>query len=367
MRVVHANFIRPPHHSDPDRLLEEWPTLIHVAAAVSEAGVEVGIVQSFTRDAVIARRGVTCNFVREPAFPGTLSGLAPWRLARLAKAERPAVIHVNGLDFPAHTRAMTATRIPVLVQDHGSRAWRGRLKRRWGLSGITAAAFTDSEQACPFVEDGSLSPRVRTFSVPESSTHFTSGDQDKARAVTGTFGDPLVLWVGRLDDNKDPLTILDAVEIAMPDLPNMQLWCCFHEQSLLDRMQSRIVRSPMLAERVHLLGRVPHETIEQMCRAADIFIAASHHEGSGYALIEALACGAVPVVSDIPSFRRLAGKVGALARAGDADSFAAALKKVAAQPRPKLRRKVLDHFNTDLSFEAVGRQLRAAYEAIAAR
>lgn len=367
MRVVHANFLRPPHHADPDRLLEEWPTLLDVAAALAEVGVEITILQSFARDVVVDRRGISCRFVAEPALPGTWSGLTPWRPARLAKSARPDVIHVNGLDFAAHTRAMTSIASPVLVQDHGSRAGRGRYRRRFGLSRITAAVFTDREQARPLIDEGSLSPLVPIFSVPESSTHFSPGNQDEAQKATSTFGDPLVLWVGRLDVNKDPLTMLDAIELAAPDLPGMQLWCCFHEQPMFDLVNARIARSPELKERVHLLGRVPHQSIELLCRAADIFIASSHHEGSGYALIEALACGATPVVSDIPSFRRLSGDVGALASVDDAKSFAAALKRIADQPRARLRRDVLDHFRANLSFAAVGRQLREAYEAVVGR
>ena len=39
--------------------------------------------------------------------------------------------------------------------------------------------------------------------------------------------------------------------------------------------------------------------------AADLFVVGSHHEGSGYSLMEACACGAMPVVTDIPTFRLL--------------------------------------------------------------
>ena len=41
--------------------------------------------------------------------------------------------------------------------------------------------------------------------------------------------------------------------------------------------------------------------------AADVFVSGSHSEGSGYALIEAMSAGVVPVVTDIPSFRAIAG------------------------------------------------------------
>jgi glycosyltransferase involved in cell wall biosynthesis len=357
MRIAYANFVRPPDHSDPDRLFADWPTLLDVAAAVAETGVEITVLQSFGRDIEIMRRGVTCRFIHEPALPGSWSGVSPWRVARAAVGARAQVIHVNGLDFAAHTRAMTATGIPVLVQDHASRAGMGRLLRGGGLADVAGAAFTDAEQARPFVEEGSLPAAVRIFSVPESSTRFAPGDQEAARAATGTYGDPMLLWVGRLDDNKDPLLILSALEIAAADMPGAHLWCCFHEQPLLAQVEQRLAASPVLAERVHLLGRVPHERIELLCRAADIFVLASHHEGSSYALIEALACGLTPVVSDIPPFRSLTGGTGFLAQPNDPRSFAAGIAEIAARPRADLRRKAIEHFQANLSFAAIGARL----------
>ena len=66
------------------------------------------------------------------------------------------------------------------------------------------------------------------------------------------------------------------------------------------------------------LVRWPHADMPAWFSAADLFVVGSHHEGSGYALMEACACGAVPVVSDIPTFRLLAGGAGALWPPGDA-------------------------------------------------
>jgi glycosyltransferase involved in cell wall biosynthesis len=365
MRVVHANFVRPLGHADPERLLEEWPTLLDVAAAVVETGGSVTLIQSFSRDAALNSRGVECRFVSERFLPGRSTGMSPRRVARAAAASQPDVIHVNGLDFPVHTRAMSATGIPVLVQDHASRPGGGLLRRRWGLAAVAGVAFTDAGQAQPFIDDGILRKDVAIFSAPESSTHFTPGDQTDAREATEMHGDPAVLWIGRLDLNKDPLTILDAVELAGRELPDLHLWCCYHEEPLLAQVKTRIAASPFLSARVHLLGRAPHEQIELLCRAADIFMVGSHHEGSGYALIEALACGATPIVTNIAPFRRLCGNVGRLVPVADARAFAAGLTEIARKPRAQLRQRALKHFHANLSFEAVGRQLRDIYSVLA--
>jgi len=146
----------------------------------------------------------------------------------------------------------------------------------------------------------------------------------------------------------------------------LQLWCFFHEQPLLAAVEARLARSPGLAAHVHLIGRVPHERIELLARAADFFLAASLSEGSGYALIEAIACGATPIVSDIPSFRGLTdeGRIGALVPTGDAQGFACALISLAGESRDGLRQAAADHFARKLSFDAIGKALCAAYRTL---
>ena len=286
----------------------------------------------------------------------------PGRLARAVRGAAPDILHVNGLDFARHMHALGKLGLPILVQDHASRAGAGGGKRRRALKGIAGIAFTAAGQARPFVDAGELSPDVPVFAVPESSTRFSSGNQAAARARTGIRGDPAVLWVGRLDDNKDPLTILDAIEIAARDLPGLQLWCCFHDQPLLAKVAARIAASSVLAGRVHLVGKVAHAEVETLLNASDFFMLGSHREGSGYALIEALACGAIPIVSDIAPFRAIAGPVGALVPVGDAAGFAKALVELARCDRVASRHRAIDHFGAHLSFDRVGTRLCAIYD-----
>src|SRR5690606_29135088 len=99
-------------------------------------------------------------------------------------------------------------------------------------------------------------------------------------------------------------------------------------------------------------------------QAADLFVLGSHREGSGYSVIEALACGLPPVVTDIPSFRALTGqaRVGRLWTCGDARSLRESLLSIAPQLGPELRAMTRQHFEAELSFAAVGSKLKSAYE-----
>ena len=95
----------------------------------------------------------------------------------------------------------------------------------------------------------------------------------------------------------------------------------------------------------------------------------SHWEGSGYALIEALACGLAAVVTDIPSFRVLTanGKFGALFSPGDAAGFTKALADWGRRDLERLRPAILDHFERHFSWPSLGRKALAAYQDLCRR
>jgi glycosyltransferase involved in cell wall biosynthesis len=58
-----------------------------------------------------------------------------------------------------------------------------------------------------------------------------------------------------------------------------------------------------LSASVRFLGRVPHEEMPDLLSRSDIYVSTSPYDGTSVSLLEALACGAFPVVTDIPSNR----------------------------------------------------------------
>ena len=182
-------------------------------------------------------------------------------------------------------------------------------------------------------------------------------------------GDPALLWVGRLNQNKDPITVLAGFERALSALPNAHLTMVYHSDELLPVVKARVKAVPELAAAVHLVGRVRHDAMAAFYSAADLFVLGSHHEGSGYALIEALACGAVPVVTDIPTFRTITagGSLGTLWPPGDGRGLAVALTDLAQRDLASHRAAIAVHFDQLLSWPAIGRQAMTAYRDVATR
>jgi len=65
----------------------------------------------------------------------------------------------------------------------------------------------------------------------------------------------------------------------------------------------QIVRNNGVEDKIRFLGKIPQEELPEIFRASDLYVSASHSDGSSVTLMEALACGKPVLVSDIPGNR----------------------------------------------------------------
>jgi glycosyltransferase involved in cell wall biosynthesis len=362
-RVAQIGFLPAPAGWSGAQVLERWPSLADIAEAAASAGTRVCVVQAAAWSERLTHQGIDYHFVDVRGMRRAERGR---RIGELLHALGVDLLHVHGLGFPEESFALARRlpQLPLLLQDHADRPpnrWWRRWQWRHRYRRVAAVSFTSPEQARPFAAAGVLTPATQVFAIPESSSRFQPGDRTRARSETGMHGHPAVLWVGHLQAGKDPLTALEGVSLAAQRLPGLQLWCAYGSAPLLAQVQARIARDAWLAGRVHLLGQVPHAQVQTLMQAADLYLSASRAEGSGYAALEAMACGTTPVLADIPSFRALTcdGRVGRLWRCGNPRALANAL--VAASLRRTPAARVRAHFDAHLSLEALGRRWREAY------
>src|SRR5262245_26328953 len=360
MNVVQLNYAFDKALTDPDALLDRYRPLNGLSAALAAAGADrTTVVQRFHRDARITRNGIEYQFCR------------PSRVHRTVADAHPDVVHVNGLDFAAYTwvlRRWLDRSVAIVVQDHGGgvptgrRARLGRGIRRRMSAAADGFFFVASEQSEAWRHAGILPMSCRVYEVMEASTTFRPMPREEARAVSGIDGEPAGLWVGRLSANQDPLTVVDGFERSLRHLPAATLTMIYDRDELLPLVDAR-VRSSALRDCVRLVGPVAHERLPAFYSAADLFVLGSHQEGSGYALIEACACGVLPVVTDIPSFRVITagGSFGILWTAGQAETCARALVNAARSDPAHARARMAAHFDRALSWRAIGRDALAAY------
>jgi glycosyltransferase involved in cell wall biosynthesis len=100
------------------------------------------------------------------------------------------------------------------------------------------------------------------------------------------------------------------------------------ERGTLERLAAR----ELPAGRVRFLGRLTPESLAAELAAAEIYLSASRSDSTSLSLLEAMACGAIPVVSDIEGNREWVGEgEGArLFAPGDAAQVAAAIERALA-------------------------------------
>jgi glycosyltransferase involved in cell wall biosynthesis len=365
MRILLLNCSYDVDLTTPDNLLDRYTTLTGWSEALLAAGAScVSVLQRFGSDVCVVRHGV------EYCFRKISVGGWPRLLRRIVSHVNPDVVHVNGLIFPWQTwwlrRALPARRV-IVVQDHGgaqpSRNPFRSITQRIGLGVADGFLFSAAELAAPWQRARLIPPHQSVFAVMESSTAMRPAQGDQTRTMSGVLGRPAMLWVGRLNANKDPLTVLEGFERALCDLPDAHLTMIFGSEEWLAQVQTRIARSPRLTSHVCLRGYIAHDRLAEFYSTADLFLLGSHHEGSGYALIEAMACGATPIVTDIPSFRVLTGNgaVGAVWPVGDANALAAKIVDHGSRDLVRARAGVLNHFERELSWSVVGRRALAAY------
>ncbi len=375
MHIVQVNYAFDPRISDADALLDRYSTLTGWSDALMNAGLGTQVIQRFHRDGRVTRRGVEYLFCSDgPAESRAWFGR---RMARAVAALQPDLVHVNGFEFALPTSTLMR-RLPqstaCVVQHHGGGVPsqdRGRaegvirLARRQLFARVDAFFFSTKEQAEPWRQIGVIGPQQSVHAVMEASTTLAPIDRSEARRGVSP-GDPAILWVGRLDDNKDPLTVLAAFEQLLVELPEATLTMVFNADVLSPLVQERVRKSAALHRSVRLLGGILHNVMPRLYSGADLFVLGSHHEGSGYALLEAAACGCVPVVTNIPSFRAITnnGALGVSWTPGDVDGCRRAMASVARSDLAAARAVVRDHFERELSWTAVGRAARRAYQEV---
>lgn len=276
---------------------------------------------------------------------------------------KPHVVMVHGLIFPQQVLALKAqlpARSRIIVQHHAERPARGMITPVQWLANkcIDGYLFATRELAGPWIRQGLVSAE-KVFEVMEGSSVMQGMDKVEARKHLKLDDETIFLWVGRLDNNKNPQTVLTAFDEFLQVKPGAKLYMVygdFEESHLL--MVQHMTAGGLLRDAVTLVGKVSRNELAYWYSAADYYISASFSEGSGYALIEAMSCGCVPVVSDIPSFRKITGGTGYLFNPGDVQLLKELLCGLPAKPDDAHVAKVLAQFENELSFRAIAAQLK---------
>ncbi|MTE21772.1 glycosyltransferase [Streptomyces sp. TRM43335] len=147
---------------------------------------------------------------------------------------------------------------------------------------------------------------------------------------------PRLLAIGRLVPRKG----FDQAVAALTRVPDAELLIAGGpDAALLDadpeaERLRRLARESGVADRVRLLGAVPHERMPELIRGADLVLSTPRYEPFGIVPLEAMACGVPVVATGVGGhLDSVADRVtGRLVPPGDPDALAHAVKELIGSP-----------------------------------
>ena len=133
---------------------------------------------------------------------------------------------------------------------------------------------------------------------------------------------PFVLYVGNIKPHKNIERLIDAFGRARSQCPeDLKLIIIGDELSKYPALRQS-VHKHKLDKHVRFLGFQPMETLAAFYRLARAFVFPSLYEGFGLPPLEAMACGAPVVTSNVSSLPEIAGGAALLIDPYDADAIA---------------------------------------------
>lgn len=211
--------------------------------------------------------------------------------------------------------------------------WFRRLARRI-LGGLQKAAvvFHNSRETGDELLRFGLVDRTRLVHAPLGvAAEFTplATETPSVPWLDELRGRPWVLHVGSCIPRKRIDVLLDGVAEVRRTIPEVMLVKVGGEWSGDQRAQ---------LDRLGLAGATVHKTglsraeLAEVYRRAPVVLVPSEAEGFGLPVVEALACGAAVVASDLPVLREVGGAVVKYRPVGDVPGWAGAVREVLTDP-----------------------------------
>ncbi len=238
--------------------------------------------------------------------------LCPQVLGALRDAD---LIHVHAIDFFFDYLAWTQVihRKPMVASTHGGffhSPFAQRLKQFYFRSVTRLSALAYRRVIATSENDGQIFGRIvgaQRLRVIENGVNISKFHNDAALQLR-----PTLIYFGRWSVNKGILEMLDvmaALRAQQPETPWL-LIIAGREYDLDAPTLRAQAELRGLGPQVRIVAQPTETALRQQIAQASYFFCLSHHEGFGIAPIEGMSAGLIPVLSDIPPFRRLVGTSG---------------------------------------------------------
>ena len=254
-----------------------------------------------------------------------------WRAARWVAQHQDEFDVVQACELPnfVHWLKMRGVKTPVVMR-------------------LTAPNYYDPrggvKKADALIASGTSIERLRERGLAQVIDVPNAVDADLFRPQPSDFrqthgigaGDFVALYVARFQAFKNHAMLLDAFARLAEDHPASRL--VLAGSGPLRERTEQLAAERGLADKVLFLGEIPYGELPGVYAAADVKAISSDYESFCFAAIEAMSAGLPVLTTDCAWVPRLVSDgAGIVVPVGDAEAFAAALKKLADNPALRQR------------------------------
>ena len=136
------------------------------------------------------------------------------------------------------------------------------------------------------------------------------------------IGDDFILFVGTIEPRKNLLMLIRAFEEILRNRACQTQLVLAGDEGWLTGELHGFLKNADFSERVRLVGYLADGDLRALYSSCRVFVYPSLYEGFGLPLLEAMACGAPVITSNIPSIRETVGDVALLVSPTDVDELA---------------------------------------------
>jgi glycosyltransferase involved in cell wall biosynthesis len=355
LKLIDLTFYMHEDIHDPDKAIRVHEASVGYARYLgSDASAEIIIHMDYEGQREL--HGITYSFFKSKNSFFHI----PRKTLKYVRSIAPDIILVHGLIFPVQVLALRYYARPsckIICIHHAE----GPSLLKWifykmANRSVDSYIFSAREIAKPWIKR-KIIPEGKCKELVMASTSFRRKNRSEARMRLGIPDKRIFLWVGRLSPVKDPVTVIRGFSAYIRDGGSGSLYMIYQDEELTDEIRKIIEEDIVLKKAIIPVGAKPHDELEWWYSAADYYLSGSRSEAIGYSLIEAMACGCIPVVTDIPSFRKIIGSYGYLYDPGNAAELKKVLVQLADAGSEDERDKIAKHFESSLSFSVLAEKI----------
>lgn len=235
------------------------------------------------------------------------------RIRKLVEEISPDIIHSHSLWYPGYLGVYIKGYPFILTVLNGDILWKKddinfyiRLRTRWGIRKADLITGVSDELVKACVKQGADKNKVHVIRRGVDLSRFNcNGNREEIRHKLGLPKDYKIILSPRntaLFYNLDK--IVKAIPKVISQVENVYFIFIWHGHNSNKEKELKNLASKLgVLNAVKIVGYVTHDMVSLYHKASDLMVSVSQYDSGPVALQEAMACGNVPVISNLSCVR----------------------------------------------------------------